>query len=89
MTTELKGNPYPSQIRDNKVTQLAKSCDNCRHVAVCGMFADMTGIVKLWDTQNEVKFPFKPEMLAQTCPHYESPLDVIKLAEKTQEVNIQ
>jgi len=91
MTTETEG-IYPSildegvtQIRNDKVTQIAKACNNCRHVAVCGMYSDMGGIIKLWDSQNEVKFPFKPEILAQTCPHYESPLDVIKLAEQMQE----
>jgi hypothetical protein len=45
------------------------------------MFKEMEAIIQMWNAKNEVKFPFKTEILAQTCPHYESPLDVIKMAE--------
>lgn len=89
MTTELEGNHSPPQIRDNKVTQLARACSNCRKIKTCYIYKDMSAIVKLWNSQNELKFPFAPEIMAQNCDDFESPLDVIVLAEKTQEANTQ
>lgn len=86
MTTEIDKGENPPQIRNNKVTQISKGCTNCRHVAVCSMFKDMEAIITMWNNNNpDVKFPFKTEILAQTCPHYESPLDVIKLADQMSE----
>ncbi len=89
MTTELEGNYSPPQIRDNKVTQLARACGNCRKVKTCYIYKDLSGIEKLWNSQNELKFPINPEVLAQDCDDYESPLDVIVIAKETQEANIQ
>jgi hypothetical protein len=72
------------QIRNDQVTQGAKACSNCRLVKRCHLFREMTEVITIWNHRNEdLPFPFQPQILAQTCPDYESPLDVIRIAEAT------
>lgn len=67
-----------------EIAQPHRACTTCRKVKVCVLIRDAIALESNWNERNGelIKFPFMPISLAQICPEYESPFDVIQLAKE-------
>lgn len=65
-----------------------RTCASCRKVKPCKWIEAMITAETQWNEKfgSDIPFPFKPISLAMDCNEYESPLDVIKIDKKTQEI---